>query len=132
MKLYVLFFIVMSLLVSSCSNKPSKNDAGENAEKAAAVSGDDADLKKAKDCDEFIDQYEKWMDNYLALLDKYMKNPMDGALMQQFVKLSEEGAQWASQWNSELVFCASKEKNEKLYNENSEKAEKKLKELRLQ
>ena len=132
MKLNVLFFIVMSLLVSSCSNKPSKNDAGENAEKAAAVSGDDTDLKKAKDCDEFIDQYEKWMDNYLALLDKYMKNPMDAALMQQFVKLSEEGAQWASQWNSELVFCASTEKYEKRFNEISEKAEKKLKELGLQ
>ena len=69
------------------------------------------------------------MDNYLAMLDKYMKNPMDTKLMEEYMKLAQESMSWMSQWNGKLAVCASKEKYEKRFNEISERAEKKMKEL---
>ncbi len=76
-----------------------------------------------------MDQYEKWMDNYLVMLEKYMKNPMDAKLMEEYMKLAQESMNWMNQWNGKLAVCASKEKYEKRFNEISERAEKKMKEL---
>ena len=128
---YILIFVLIT--VFSCSgNKAPKEKENQEKSQNQEVLIDDNKLKEAKDCDEFVDQYEKWMDNYIALLDKYMKNPMDAALMQEYMKVAEESMNWLNQWNSKLYHCASKEKYQKRFDEISEKAEKKLKELGLE
>ena len=127
-KLFPLMFVVLTL-AWSCGNKHPKTEETENAvEKEAEISPTD----KAKDCDEFVDRYEKWMDDYLVLIEKYMKNPMDQEVMQQFVKVQNEALQWATQWQSEMILCSGNEEYEKRFNEISEKAEKKLNELGLE
>jgi hypothetical protein len=63
---------------------------------------------------------------------KYMKKPMDPKLMEQYMQVAQEGMNWVTQWNSKLYYCASKEKYQKRFDEISEKAEKKLKELGLE
>ena len=87
------------------------------------------DFREAKDCDEFIDQYEKWMDDYIVLIEKYMKNPMDATLSQEYIKVAQEGVGWMTQWSSNLAYCAAKDKYQKRFDEITEKAEEKLKEM---
>ncbi|MCK5171210.1 MAG: hypothetical protein KAQ75_15130, partial [Bacteroidales bacterium] len=79
--------------------------------------------------DEFIDQYEKWMDDYIKMIDKYIKNPTDATLLNEYMKLAQEGMTWMNQWNGKLSYCASKEKYQERFDEITEKAEKKLKEM---
>ena len=84
---YLLSLMIGSMIIlSSCGNNPQSEQekATEATEEAYEKAVDEADLKEAKDCDEFIDQYEEWMDDYCVLLEDYMKNPMDASLMEKF------------------------------------------------
>lgn len=131
MKTYILIIFCSALMFTSCGNKESKNAKQDPAEEIVNAD-DDKEFKEAKNCDEFIDQYEEWMDNYLLLLEKYMKDPMDSKLMGEYMKLAEESVSWMEQWSGKLAICASKDKYEKRFNEISERAEKKMKELGLE
>ena len=128
MRTFISFIIITSMLFTSCGNNQSKDK--EKAKEATEQSTSESDdFKKSKDCDEFLDQYEEWMDNYIVTIEKYMKNPMDAALAQEFQKVGQEGANWMTQWNSKLVYCSSVEKYQKRIDEITEKADKKLKEM---
>ena len=129
MKTFVSIIFTFAILLTSCSNNQSKKESANNTDELATKSLKSDDFKGAKDCDEFIDQYEKWMDDYVKLMEKYMKNPMDADLMEEYMKVAQESMEWMNQWTSKLAYCASKKKYEKRFNEITEKAEKKLKEL---
>jgi len=128
-KLIYLSFISLFVLVS-CGGNNDKKDKQNDAESTLEKSVEADEFDTAKDCDEFIDQYEKWMDDYLKLLEKYMKNPMDAALMQKYVEVSQEATSWLEQWTN-LAACASNDKYQKRFDAISEKADKKLEELGL-
>ncbi len=128
--------LILLLVLSSCGSGSSSEEkkASKEIDEAEAVieeAIESSDFKGAKDCDEFVEQYEEWMDNYLEFLEKYMKNPMDAVNSQEYLKLAQEGMEWASQWNGSLIHCASHEKYEKKFEEIAEKAEKKMEELGL-
>ena len=132
MKTFISIIFCTAMLFTSCGNNQSKEEKEESTNETDLIldqSAETSDLKKAKNCDEFIDQYEEWMDNYIILIDKYLKNPMDATLSQDYMKLAQEGIVWMNQWNSKLTYCASKEKYQKRFDEISEKAEKKLKKM---
>ncbi len=133
-KLFPLMIVVL-MFAWSCGNKQPKTEpAGETEEieNALEKEAEITPADKAKNCDEFVDKYEKWMDNYLVLMEKYMKNPMNQEMLQQFAKVQTEAMEWVSQWQGAMVLCANDEKYEKRFNEISEKAEKKMKELGLE
>ena len=132
MKTLISIIFCFTLLLTSCSNNQSKKESANDTDELATKSLKSDEFKGAKDCDEFIDQYEKWMNDYLKLIEKYMKNPADAVLMEEYMKVAQESMTWMEQWNSKLSFCASKEKYEKRFNEINDKAEKKLKELGLE
>ena len=131
MKKILSVLFVTALLFSSCGYKKAADEARENLKEAAEEMGIESDFKEAKNCDEFVDQYEEWMENYLKFLEEYLKNPMDAAKSQEYMKLAQEAMNWAAQWNTKFLNCASKEKYQKRFEEISEKAEKKIKELGL-
>ena len=124
MKTFISVIFCAAILFTSCGNNQSK---GENEESTDNL--ETGDFKEAKDCDEFIDQYEKWMDDYIVLIEKYMKNPMDATLSQEYIKVAQEGVGWMTQWSSNLAYCAAKDKYQKRFDEITEKAEEKLKEM---
>lgn len=131
MKQLLYLTLISFLFLVSCGgnkgNKESQKDAESSTEKS--VEADEFDT--ANDCDEFIDQYEKWMDDYLKVLEKYMKNPMDQSLLQEYSKVSQEAISWIEQW-ANLGKCTANEKYQKRFDAISEKAEKKMKELGLE
>ncbi len=127
MKTFMPIIICTVMLFASCGNSQTgeKEQPANTTDQAAEQNNAD----EAKNCDEFIDQYEKWMDNYLEMIEKYMKNPMDATLSADYMKLAQEGADWMTQWNGKLYYCASKEKYQKRFDQISKKAEKKLNEM---
>jgi hypothetical protein len=135
MKNLISTLIILTLILASCGSGKStdeKEQSSDATEASVEETKEGSDFKEAKDCDEFVDQYEEWMDNYLEFLEKYMKNPMDAVNSQEYMKLAQEGMNWASQWSTKLVHCGSKEKYQKRFDEISEKADKKMKELGLE
>ena len=128
MKNLLAFTVVCMLFLVSCGNKSSKSEK-ETPEIPIEKSMELGDVKKAKNCDEFLDNYEKWINNYLKTMEKYMKNPLDQSLMQDYSKLAQEGMTWYNNWN--IMDCASKEKYEKRFEAIANKVDKKMEELGL-
>ena len=129
MRTFMSIIFCTALLFTSCGTNQSKEESAADTDQSSIKSIKGKELQKAKDCDEFIDQYEKWMDDYIILIDKYMKDPMDATLMQEYMTVAEESINWMSQWSTNLAYCASMEKYQKRFDEISEKAEQKLKEM---
>ena len=89
-------------------------------------------FEKVKDCDEFIDQYEAWMEDYLALLEKYKDNPMDLVSAPEYTQMTMQAVDWASNWSTKLTTsCAANPSYEKRMRKIQEKADKKLKDIGL-
>ncbi len=130
MKKLIYLSIISLFVLASCGGNNEKKNNQKEAESALEKSLEAEEFDKAKDCDEFIDQYEKWTDDYVALLEKYMKNPMDAELMQEYMEVSQEALSWLEQWTN-LAACASNDKYQKRFDEISEKADKKMEELGL-
>ena len=131
MKTIISLFLFTSLIFVSCGNNPSndKEEPTNALEQSSAESASSSDLENPNSCEEYLDQYEKWTEDYFKLVEKYMKNPMDASLSGEFMKQAQEGSLWLERWSSELADCASNEKYQKRYDEISEKVEKKLEEL---
>lgn len=133
MRTIISILFISALLFASCGSNQSAKEQCENSvestEEVSSESAESEDLEETKNCDEFIDQYEEWSDDYIELLEKYMNNPMDASLSKKFMEQSEKATFWMTQWNSKLVYCASQEKYQKRFDEISERADKKLKEL---
>ncbi len=127
MRTFVALIVITGLLFTSCGNNQTKEAKKEK--EAIEQSSDTEKFKTSKDCDEFLEQYEEWLDDYLVIMEKYMKNPMDTTLAQEFQKTGQEGANWLTQWNSKLIHCASIEKYQKRMDKITDKANKKLKEI---
>jgi hypothetical protein len=133
MKTLIPIIFCISLLLTACGGKQSADQ--EKTDNNSELSEEDiesAEFEEAKNCDEFIDNYEKWMDAYIEFIEKYMKNPMDATLSEEYMELAQESINWTSEWSTKLVFCATQEKYEKRFEEISERAEKKLKEMGLE
>jgi len=132
MKTLIPIIFCVSLILTACGGKQSATEENEKADRKTELSEEElesTDVDVAKDCDDFIDQYEKWMDTYLEFLEKYMKNPMDATLSEKYMELASESIEWTNQWGAKIIICGSQEKYEKRFNEISERAEKKLEEL---
>lgn len=133
MKTFISIIFCAAILFTSCSSNQSTEEQNEKSVDSTAVLLDQPDesgnLEEAKNCEEFIDQYEEWSNDYIELLEKYMKNPMDATLSKKFMEQTEKASFWMNQWNSKLVYCSSQEKYQKRFDEISERADKKLKEL---
>ena len=129
MKFFMSIIVSTTMVFTACSTNQSKEDKAEELIDAMTEAIEASEFKEAKDCDEFIDQYEKWMDDYIAVIEKYMNDPMDAAMAEEFQKVAIEGTSWMTQWTSNLMYCASEEKYQKRFDEISEKAEEKLEEM---
>jgi hypothetical protein len=55
------------------------------------------------DCDEFLEGYEIFMDNYIVVLKKYKDNPSDPSILSDYTALMTE----AQEWSTKTKDCAS-------------------------
>jgi len=123
--------ILLALLVfSSCKKKASEStieDVIISSSESTTV-----DLKESEDlktCDDFLDNYEKWMDNYIALLSKHKDNPLELATSKEYIETMSQGSDWMMKWLSKHGACAQDKKYSARMKDIQEKGDKKLKEL---
>lgn len=115
--------------------KELQEELTEEIQEAASSSDEETDKKASSDlknlsCDEFLDKYEKWVNEFLEYAAKAKENPMDTKLLTEYSKKAQEASEWVMNWTS-LVKCADDEKYEKRFQEISDNAEKKIEELGL-
>lgn len=137
MKTLKYIFIVLAIASWSCGQGGSDKTKKEKEASEDQMVTDEAKEKSAegiktefKNCDEFLDAYEEWIDVYLEVLEKYMKNPMDPTISQEYLEKAQKLSVWAANW-MKIYTCATDKKYKKRFEEISEKADKKMKELKL-
>ena len=62
------------------------NDTGNETANASAVSAD---------WRQFLDDYENWVDSYIAFMKKYKENPTDTALISEYAEFAGDTAEWS-------------------------------------
>ncbi len=67
---------------------------GSNSKDSAHGSSETTDLDP--ECREFLAGYEKYVDDYIELLEDYKSNPTDMGLMQRATSMAAESNSWAS------------------------------------
>ena len=121
MKKLTYLIILLSILgFASCGNSGTKkeNSAQKEEEKSDEI----------MNCDDFLANYEEWIDEYLIVIENYVKDPVNETLAEQFMELMQEGMEWSTRWLA-LADCADNEEYEQKFEEISKKVESKLKEL---
>jgi hypothetical protein len=79
------------------------------SESSSSNSGSSEDNKSSSssgDCDEFLEGYEKFMVEYIAVLKKYKNNPTDASILSEYTSVMSK----ASEWSSKTSDCASDSK----------------------
>jgi hypothetical protein len=80
-----------------------------------------------KSCEEFITEYEKWIDVYVDLVIDYYRNPSDQALMTKYSEAAAEAAEWAQDWTN-FYTCAQDEAYMERFQKIGERAERHINE----
>lgn len=55
-----------------------------------------ADRSNNSECDEFLEGYENFMDNYIVILKKSKADPSDMSIMTEYMSLMTEASEWTS------------------------------------
>ena len=55
-----------------------------------------ADQSNNSECDEFLEGYENFMDNYIVILKKSKADPTDMSIMTEYMSLMTEASEWTS------------------------------------
>lgn len=130
-----ILFCAFLVFTVACKKKTKAADNEENIQvqmnAKKASESNTVEFKEAKNCDEFIDQYEAWMDEYVALMEKYKEAPVDLVSSPEYVQMTLQATDWASKWSTNITACATNSSYEKRFKEINQKAEKKLKEIGL-
>ena len=119
-KLTYLILILSILGFASCGSSGTEE---ENSTQKKEKKSDEIN-----DCDDFLAHYEEWVDEYIKVLDDYLKNPGDETTALRFMELMQEAAEWSTKWIA-LSKCVDNEEYEKEFEEITKKVENKLKEL---
>lgn len=90
---------------------------------------DAVEFEKAKDCDDFIDQYEEWSEEYVAFLSKYKDDPVKAVTSPEYAEMIQKASSWSQQWLSVSVSCAQNSSYEKRVSEIADRMDEKVKEL---
>ena len=121
------------LISFSCKDKVTKDEPSK--EKEITLSSKEGDVddtsssENMEDCDDFIDNYEEWSEEYVAFLSKYKDNPMKAVTSPEYAEMMQKASAWSQQWLSLSISCAQNSSYEEKVNEITEKMDAKVKEL---
>ena len=116
-----IYLIPLILLLIFVSCNYSENKSAKNEKPETEVS----DV-----CDEFLEHYQEWIDEYIVVIDAYLKNPKNENNAQKYLELMQTATEWNSKW-VDLMECADDEKYKKRFEEISKEVEQKLDEIGL-
>ncbi|MCK4569549.1 MAG: hypothetical protein KAT76_04610 [Bacteroidales bacterium] len=123
-------FLMLSFFLFSCggSSEQAAGDSDEavKTEQSEDVS-DEGDLT-VNDCDDFLDKYDQWTDDYLKVLKAYFEDPTNLTISEEYLELTESMTTWYTDWTN-YAQCASQEKYQERFEEIADKLEKGMEEI---
>lgn len=124
------FLISFCLLAQSCKKKSKIEESSDDTEVVFdSEESVEEDFEGIKNCDDFLDQYEEWSEEYVAFLSKYKDNPMKAVTSPEYAEMMLKASSWSQEWMSLSVSCAQNSSYEERVKEISENMEEKMKEL---
>jgi hypothetical protein len=129
MKKLLYAFIMLSFFLVSCgggTEQASDSDEAVMTEQSDEVT--DVDEQTIKNCEDFLDHYDEWSDEYLKVMKSWKENPADPEVGEKYMELSEDMGNWVTDWTNYME-CASSEKYQKRFEEIADKVDKGLEEL---
>ena len=132
MKFWI-FSLSVLLCLGSCKKKTENETSSETD--AVTLTGQETtessehSEENLKDCDDFIDQYEEWSEEYIAFMTKYKDDPVKAVTSPEYSEMMLKASTWSQQWLSLSVSCAQNSKYEERVEEISNRMEQKMEEL---
>lgn len=71
------------------------SNAEESVISETVASTESKDTASDESWREFLEDYEKWVDNYIVLLKKYEANPTDMSILTEYTEMAAEVSEWA-------------------------------------
>ena len=138
MKNLIYFIAISVFFFSSCCNDGSKSEGDSSTTEGEAIVTEEFIVDENVDteetvitsCDEFLDEYEAWITDYLDLLEMFKNNPTNPALSQKYMKVTQEASTWTQQW-IKFAECGEKEEYQQRFDEISEMVDKNMEELEM-
>jgi hypothetical protein len=124
MKNLLLIFSMLFMLSCGSDSAKSSSDAKADTEKENT---EQSDASSKSDCDDFLDDYEKWVDEVIVVYKKAKEDPTDIENTQKLLTVTTEVAKWADKWEG-LMDCANNEKYAKRMEELEERMNKAMEE----
>lgn len=131
MKSWVILLVVL-LSISSCKKKTESESSPDETRvtlSSDAESSDEKSSEEIKDCDDFIDQYEEWSEDYITFLSKYKDNPTKAFTSPEYSEMMQKASSWSQQWLTLSVSCAQNSSYEEKVKEIADNMDEKIKEL---
>ena len=134
MKRVLICLLCLAFLSLAMCKKKKKTDDEDTQITIEMSEGEDMKVsftenKKSGDCDDFLNDYENWMERYIELLGKYKENPVGLASSPEYTSMSMELMEWTSNWANLAVDCAKNKEYEKRFNKIQKKAEEQMEAL---
>ena len=130
MKKTLYAFIMLSFFLFSCggSSEQKTEDSDEAVKTEQSDEVTDIEDQTIKDCDDFLDRYDEWSDEYLKVMKSWKEDPMNPEVSEKYMELTEDMGTWYTDWTNYMQ-CASSEKYQKRFEEIADKIEKGLEEM---
>ena len=121
-----LIFVLSVFFFISCgtSTSESQTENEKESKEESATEKDDTGFDTGS-CDEFLADYEKWVNEVIVILKKAQENPLDLQNSQKMLELTQKMGVWSQKWLA-LYDCANDEDYAKKMEELQEKVEREL------
>jgi hypothetical protein len=120
-----LMLIFSMLFMLSCGADTAKKNSDATSDEAVKTENSEGTSKS--ECDEFLDDYEKWVDEVIVVYKKAKEDPTDVENTQKLLTVTTEVAKWADKWEG-LMDCANNEEYAKRMGELEERVNKAMEE----
>jgi len=71
----------------------SETKSSTDSDKESQIKEGNSEL--SVDCEEYLKGYEKFMDNYIAIIKKYKANPSDASILTDYTSMLTKAQEWA-------------------------------------
>lgn len=119
-----ILFLASLFFLISCGNNPGKSQNDKNDSEEIGTEQTNT-ISATAGCDEFLDDYENWVNEVVEVLNKAKEDPSDVQNTQKVTDATMKLQEWSQRW-IQLYDCAGNEKYEKRMIELQEKVEQAL------
>lgn len=93
---WVLLFCCLScsIIVSGCPKEKVEVINTKSSTASTSLITDTVKPVLYNECDQFLQDYEKWVISYIALIERYQKNPQDKTIMNDYESMVGQIGTW--------------------------------------